>query len=145
MRTRSGHTLLELALVLGIGGSLFLLATPSLQHARDLMATRAARDYLLTQLALARVAAPAHGGAEVVLDTAAAQVLVRSAARVHSRSSLRDHFGVELTFPGQAAATATLRFDALGLGRMASRTVAVSRGRARAHLSISAYGRARSW
>ncbi|HSJ12951.1 MAG TPA: prepilin-type N-terminal cleavage/methylation domain-containing protein [Longimicrobiales bacterium] len=145
MRSRPGFTLLELALVLCIAGILVLLATPPLDRARDLVATRAARDYVLTQLALARALAPAHAGAEVVLDTVAARLSVRSPGRVHESTSLRERFGVGVELSGQSSGSVALRFDGMGLGRMASRTVTFRRGRAQAHVSISAYGRARPW
>lgn len=145
MQTRTGYSLLELTLVLALGGILLLLATPPLHHARDIFATRAARDYVLGQLALARTLAPAYAGTEVVLVPAAAELGVRSTARLHTLTSLRERFGVELGLSGAAADTVALRFDAIGLGRMANRTLAFTRGRASARISISTYGRARPW
>jgi prepilin-type N-terminal cleavage/methylation domain-containing protein len=142
---QTGYTLLELAIVLTIAGILLLLATPGFGPGRDVLATRAARDHLLAQIALARVLAPAHGGAEVVLDTASARVVVRAGARVYSEASLQQHFGVRLGLAGQAPGPVVLRFDAIGLGRMSSRTITLSRGDASGHVSISAYGRARAW
>jgi hypothetical protein len=38
---------------------------------------------------------------------------------------------------------AVLRYDALGLGRVASQTLLFTRGRAEARLTVSAYGRIR--
>lgn len=143
MRRPSGFSLLELALVLSLAGILLLLATPALHHARDVFATRAARDYLITQLALARVLAPAHAGSELQLDTAAALLAVRAGLRVHVRTSLHERYGVALGLAGPG--TVALHFDAIGLGRMSNRTITLTRGRARAGLSISAYGRARPW
>ena len=143
MRSPSGYSLLELALVLVMAGILLLLATPALHHARDVFATRAARDYLITQLALARVLAPAHAGSEVRLDTAAAILAVRAGTREHVRTSLHERYGVALGLAGPESVA--LRFDGIGLGRMSSRTITLTRGSARAGLSISAYGRARPW
>jgi hypothetical protein len=48
--------------------------------------------------------------------------------------------GVEISVPG-GAATATLTFDALGLGVVASRTLVFRRGDAEVRLVVSARGR----
>jgi len=41
--------------------------------------------------------------------------------------------------------TVVLRFDALGVGRMTSRTFRVRRGSAEAGLTVATYGRVRRW
>jgi prepilin-type N-terminal cleavage/methylation domain-containing protein len=145
MINRSGFTLVELSCAVVIGAIFLTLVTPAIRQGRDVLAARAARDHLLQSLALARAVAPVHAGAEVVLDTAGARVRVQSGARIHEQLGLGERFGVSLVVQGSAQPTVSLRFDALGIGRLANRTIVLQRGTARVGVSLSMYGRARSW
>lgn len=145
MITRPGFTLVELAFVLVLGTFLLALATPGFLRGRDALALRAAREQLLQSVALARALAPLHGSAEVLLEPATARLTVRSGERVHEQLSLRERYGVELTVEGATLAVVPLRFDGLGIGRLANRTIALRRGAARGGITLSMYGRARAW
>jgi hypothetical protein len=67
-------------------------------------------------------------------------VQVSSAGTMLRRVDLTAEFGVSLGLSG-ARSEVELRYDTLGLGRMASQTVVVRRGRAVTALTVSAYGR----
>lgn len=144
MRRRHGFTLIEIATVLALLGVLMAVAMPPLVGWRDGLAVRAARDDLATALARARIAAVATGGAALVVDPAAGRSWIRTpAADGLEPVDLRERYRVEVDVGGADAVE--VRFDALGIGRLANRRIAIRRGRARAGLTISAYGRARRW
>lgn len=149
MTRRVGHhgfTLVELAIALVVLGILIGAAAVRFARMLDRYAVRAARDALAAGIAHARAAAIASGGAELVVDLRAARYDIRvgeapSAVPV----DLRAQYGVTLATDGQSADSVVLRFDALGVGRMTSRTFRVHRGRAEAGLTVAAYGRVRRW
>lgn len=144
MRNRSGFTLLELTAALVLGGVLLTLATPAFRYAGDVIAVRAARDQLLQALTVARSLAPLHGGAELEVRSSDGRVQVVAAGRIQLVHRLHDDFRVTLG-TSNGAALVTLRFDALGIGRMASQSIVLERGDARAGVSLSTYGRPRPW
>lgn len=145
MIDRDGFTLIELAWVLVLGAFLLALATPMFLRGRDAIAVRAAREHLLQSVALARALAPGLGGSEILLEPAAGRVSVRSSGRVHESHSLAALYGVQLSVQGSTQPLVSLRFDGLGIGRLANRTIAVERGAARAGVTLSMYGRTRAW
>ena len=145
MIDRDGFTLIELAWVLVLGAFLLSLATPAFLRGRDALAVRAARDHLIQSVALARALAPALGGSELLLEPGAGRVRVRSSGRVHEDHSLASLYGVRLSVQGTTQPLVSLRFDGLGIGRMANRTIALERGGSRAGVTLSMYGRARAW
>ena len=61
------------------------------------------------------------------------------------RLDLVADWGVAVSSPGFGGDTIVIRYDAIGLGRIANRTLRFERGRAVAGLTISAYGRVRAW
>jgi Tfp pilus assembly protein FimT len=139
---RRGHTLVELCaalLILTIGTS-FL--APAARRLRDRMAVVAAREALAGLVADARVQALARG--EAVLDVRADSGSAAVAVNGHATRTvaLRRDLGVEVVLPGGRTA-AELRYDALGLGEVASESVSFRRGSAEAGVVISAYGRVR--
>jgi prepilin-type N-terminal cleavage/methylation domain-containing protein len=143
MRHRSGFTLLELALVVVMLGTALALATPRLQHARHVFAVRAARAELAGAVSIARVTAVRSGGATLHIDPATGMAWIEAAdgSRLSPDYPLAARFGVGVaTSSGGGVA---LRYDGLGIGRMANASVTVSRGSVSAGLTISAYGRVR--
>jgi hypothetical protein len=98
-------------------------------------------------VARARSAAVARGGAALVVDLAGARFWVEAAAGevVGVPVDLAEHYGVRVAVDGAPAERITLRFDGLGIGRITNRTFHLRRGRAEAHLTLSAYGRPRIW
>jgi type II secretory pathway pseudopilin PulG len=139
--------LLELAVVLSILGVLVGLAYPSLRRGLDGIAARGARDALGMGVARARAAAVARGGAALIVDIQGARFWVEAAAgdTVGRPVDIGKRYGVRLALEGAPAERVALRFDGLGIGRVTNRTFQVRRGRAEAHLTLSAYGRPRVW
>lgn len=144
---RSGTTLLELLCVLAIMGVLLGMAALPIGYAGDVLGARAARDAILAAAAATRALAIQHGGADLSLDAATGSVSVatRDGAVTDTLVSLARAYRVSIDFADPRVEAATLRFDALGIGRLANRTVRVSRGRVVAGVTFSAYGRARPW
>ena len=146
MRNRCGHTLLELLVVLALLAIAIGLAYPATRAVADAWAVRAARDAAAALLASTRAAAIAHRGAELLVVPADGTVLLRRAgAAPEPRLRLRDEWRVRVISPAFSGDTLVVRYDALGLGRVASRTLRFERGRAVAGLTIASYGRVRRW
>lgn len=142
MLTRSGTTLLELLFALIITTIVATMALPSLLHARRVLAVRAARAEVAAALASARSAAVLNGGAALHIDTARGVVWLESSdgVRIGDARPIAARHGVAL----EAERTPlVIRYDALGIGRLANATVRVRRGDVVAALTISAYGRVR--
>ena len=141
MLLRTGYTLLEIAIVLTIAAIILLLAVPTLARGRDALAVRSARSDLANAVALARSTAIVAGGAQVIINAPAATVTVQTASGAVTRDTLflRTMYGV--TVESDGAVPTVLRFDALGIGRLANATVRVRRGGQMAALTVSSYGR----
>ena len=136
---RAGHTLLELVVflsLLGIGAS---AALPAARRSADRAAVSGAREALAGLVARTRTEAMTLGGASLHARASDATVWVQAGDSVIGLRRLGDDFGVTLDV---GAAEAELPFDALGLGRRASRTLVVRRGQEDARLVVAAYGRA---
>jgi Tfp pilus assembly protein FimT len=146
MEQRTGTTLVELLLALCLLGILTGLAAPAMGRGLDRFAARAARDELAAALSRTRSAAVALGGAGLVVDPGRAVFWIRSATgdTVLSPVDLLARHGVGMEV-GRAAGPFELTYDALGIGRMTSRTIRLVRGTAVATVTVSAYGRARTW
>jgi hypothetical protein len=143
-RHRPGTTLTELAIALVLIGVLATLVLVPFGRLLDRLAVAGARDAVAARVAQARVLAPTHGSARVVVEPGSGAVRVE--APIGSPASA----GVDLTAWGVAVAAdghaaIELDFDGLGLGRMANRTLVFRRGAAEARLSLSIYGRPRRW
>jgi prepilin-type N-terminal cleavage/methylation domain-containing protein len=142
---RKGHTLIELLAVLATMGIALLMAAPPVERLLDGLAVRSARDALVVELARTRLLARTHGGALLLLDANAATAVIvsESGDTLHPPLLLHAHYrtGLELG----SSAQATIRYDALGIGRLANRTLHVVRGGSAARITVSAYGRVRAW
>ncbi len=145
MRYHGGLTILEMVLVLLLAGILAGLAWPPLARARDGALVRAARDDLAVTIARTRSAALARGGATFVAEADTDRFWVRGAGAdtVAGPVDVRARYGVGLETVG--GPVAELRYDALGIGRLASRTFRLRRGDAEAGVTVSSYGRVRTW
>jgi prepilin-type N-terminal cleavage/methylation domain-containing protein len=137
---RVGFTLLEITVVLTLSAVLLALAVPRLSSLRDRSAVRAAADDVGGSFAAARAAAIARRAAvAIVLDTAAASVLVRAGGQVLARRALRAIYGVGLSSNRDSAV-----YDARGLGYgVTNLTVVVRRGAIVDTLTMSRLGRVR--
>ena len=140
----SGHTLIETIVVLAILAGLLSIAAPAMIRWRDGAAVRSARDDLAAALGWTRLAAASHGGAALIVDPLTARYSVR-VERGSGRPSvdLGGRYGVTID-PGTDRPV-VLRYDALGIGRLTSRTIRIRRGAAEAGVTVSAYGRYRRW
>jgi len=137
-----GHTIVELLFVLTLMGATAASLAPTAGRYLERASVVSAREALVGVLAEARLAAMESGNATVRISanpwTAAATVgdsTVRALA-------LGEEYGVVLSLGG-GRSEAEIRFDALGLGRVASQTIGFSRGDASAELVVSSYGRVR--
>lgn len=144
MNRQRGTTLIELLLVLALLTTLLGVALPGVGKWRDLHAARAARDELAAGLAWARLAAVSNGGSTLVVDEVTARFwMTTPAGPVGAAVDLGDRYAVRLELG--AAERVALQYDALGIGRHASRTIRLRRGSAEAGLVVSSYGRVRRW
>lgn len=140
-RVGGGFTLPELLTVLLLLSLGVTFLVPTARRLVDRMAVLAAREAVVGMLVRVRAQAVAAGGAELELDPARNRVEVLEAPGAGGSIDLAREFGVELGPAGAAASR--LRFDPLGLGRTANRTLEFRRGRVADTLTISAYGRVR--
>ncbi len=81
------------------------------------------------------------GAASLRVRTVESDLAVLTADSMVAVLHLGSQFGVAIELGGRAA-EAELHFDGLGLGRVASRTITLRRGREEVALVVSAYGRA---
>jgi hypothetical protein len=137
---RFGHSLLDLAVAMTLMGVGVGVLIPAARLQQDRIAVLSAREALIAKVARARREARASGGAAVQLRRAGGRVWVEAQGPVRDTLALEERFGVRLELGAESAAIA---FDALGVGRLANRSLALVRGDARATVTISAYGRVR--
>lgn len=137
-----GHTLIELIFVLLLVGVAAASVAPTARQARDHAAVAAAREALVGLLAEARQDAIETGGASVRISESTGRAELSVGGSVLRDVAMLAEFGVTLDLGG-ARPDVELRYDALGLGRMASETLVFRRGDAVAQLIVSSYGRVR--
>jgi len=136
----SGYTLLELTTVLLILGLALFLLLPTARSQIDRLAVVGAREEVTGLFHRARMAAVARGGASIHLTARPPSVEIRTGLELLARTDLAGGYGVTLTL-SQDRETAVLGFDALGLGRVSSQTLVLTRGKAEARLVVSSFGR----
>ncbi|HET9947475.1 MAG TPA: hypothetical protein VFQ22_00990 [Longimicrobiales bacterium] len=136
-----GYTLVEMTLVLLLLGLTTASVAPGARRWRDRAAVLSAREAVIGLLAQARLAAVERGGASVRLSADGDRAELVAGGVVLRAADLGAELGVDLQLGASVAAE--LRYDALGIGRMASRTLQFRRGDQAATLVVSSYGRAR--
>jgi len=136
-----GYTLLELTLVLVLAGTLLGVAVPRGAAVLDRIAVTVARDIVAASLARTRALAISRGGATLVLRRRPLRLRIEDATGTLAPGGnpALPH-GIELETSGTDAEI-QIRYDALGIGRLASRTLRFRRGDAVATLVLSSYGR----
>ena len=137
-----GHTLVELLFILTLLGATTASLAPTARQYRDRASVVAAREALVGVLSEARLAAMESGEAiaRVTVDPAVVAATVRDSTI--RRVALGSEYGVVVSLNGGQSEVG-LRFDALGLGRLAGQTIGIERGEASADLIVSSYGRVR--
>jgi prepilin-type N-terminal cleavage/methylation domain-containing protein len=136
-----GFTVVELVVVLLLIGVTTASIAPAARRQRDRALVVGAREAVVGLVAEARTVAMATGAASVriVADPARAEVV--SQARILRAAVIAEDFGVSLVIGGSSQVELT--YDALGLGRVASQTIAFTRGGQTTELVVSGYGRVR--
>jgi prepilin-type N-terminal cleavage/methylation domain-containing protein len=143
MTTRNAFTLLEVLLVLMVLGLLAGLAGPTAIRGRDVMAVRAAQRELAAALAVTRAAAIRNGGASFVLDLESGSAWIEAGVgRLAGDYPIGSRYGVRVTCA--RATPVRIRFDGLGIGRLANTVLRVERRNVSATVTVSAYGRVRT-
>lgn len=137
---RTGTTLIEIGVAVGILGLMAGLTFPRFGTYRDRIAVDAAATSTLSLLATARHAALRRAALTAVhLDTARATILIIAGPDTLERRSLRDVHGVTMTTSRDSIA-----FAPSGLGYGAANTqIIIRRGQAADTISVSRLGRAR--
>lgn len=144
MRKRPGHTLLELSIVLMLATLFATLAVPSFLRGRHALAVRAARAELVATIAAARSTAILTGGATAVVDMPGSAIWIEApdGSRIGDARELGHSHGIELEHSRYSRID--IRYDALGIGRLANTSIRIRRGDVTSTITISAYGRVRS-
>jgi type II secretory pathway pseudopilin PulG len=137
-------TLTETCLALTLIGILGSAAVPSARHGLAVVQVRAAREAVFGAAMRTRAVAIAQGGAELIVDTTEKTALVVNAAGAVIHTTALTSHRVEL-IADASSSRVIIRYDARGIGRMASRTLRFRRGDVEAGLTISSYGRVRRW
>jgi type II secretory pathway pseudopilin PulG len=137
---RSGYSLLDLTVALGLMGMGASILVPSARRHVDRNAVLAAREAVIAELARARRESRLSGGAVLQLRRAGSLLWIEAADLPRDTLALEERYGVRMD-PG--ATSAAVAFDALGIGRLANRTLTFTRRDASARVVVSAYGRVR--
>lgn len=137
-----GFTLFELCAALLLASVALGAAVPGVRSIQDRLAVVAAREAVAGLIAEARTVALHRGGASVSVTTAPPRAWSEAGDSLLRTISLDAelHVSVHLS---RGKAAARLRYDALGLGQVASETLRFRRGDAEASLVVSGYGRVR--
>lgn len=141
---RAGTTLPELIVVTGLLSILGAMTFSASAGVRDSVAVRAARDMVAGQIAGARAHAVLLGSARLHVDATRGVLTLEAPVGTHRGTQSLGALDVAVSVDG-AGAEVSLDFDALGLGRLANRTLRFRRRTAEARLTLSSFGRARRW
>jgi prepilin-type N-terminal cleavage/methylation domain-containing protein len=136
-----GFTVVELVVVLLLLGVTTASVAPAARRQRDRALVLGAREAVVGLIAEARTAAMESGAASVRIVAVPARAEVVSQARILRTAAIASDFGVSIAIGGSSQVE--LMYDALGLGRVASQTIAFTRGREATELVVSGYGRVR--
>lgn len=139
---RPGHTLLELAAGLLLASLGLAAILPAGAGLRDRLAVVGAREAVAGLAAEARSAALVFGGADVRVASDPWRAWVQVGDSSGPPVALERELGVTVELSRDRRET-ILRYDAMGLGRVANETLRFRRGAAERSLVISSYGRIR--
>lgn len=139
-----GYTLVELAAVLLLLALAGAAVAPAGRRLRDRAAVVAARESVAGLVAEARASALAWGGSSVHLEADPWRAWYVAGDSVRRALALERELGVTVLLSRGRPST-EVRFDALGLGRVASETLRFARGEAVSGLVLSGYARVRRW
>ena len=139
---RRGFTLLELAGVLALLALTASLSFPLGRSAKERLSVVGAREELVGLITRARGEALRRGGSSLIIVRDPPEIRVEANGAILHRVDLGATWRIELVLSG-GRPSVELRFGSSGLGRMAARSVTLTRGSAVARLIISAYGRVR--
>ena len=139
-----GYTLVELATVLLLLGLASSTLLPLARRSGDRAAVVSAREAVTGLVAEARVASRTHGEASVHLAAEPWRAWIEADGEVTRLVALAADLGVDVVL-SRGRTRAELRFNALGLGEVASQTLVFRRRKAQAGLVLSSYGRVRRW
>jgi prepilin-type N-terminal cleavage/methylation domain-containing protein len=139
---RRGFSLLEMLAALTILSVIAASSFPVLRGAIDRFAVLGAREEVAGLFHRARMEAITHGGSRVRARRSPPVLELLLGPEVVEQVDLERSYRTTLTL-SRDRPESTLRYDALGLGRVASQTLLFSRGSAEARLTVSAYGRIR--
>jgi len=137
---RNGFTLLEMVVVTSLLAMVLAAGVPAARRSIDRMAVVGAREGLVGMVIRTRSEARARGGAALVVDPLQGRARIESRIGVVDSLDLGRAFGVRVQ-TGVTDRSVRLEFDGLGIGRVASRTIAIRRGAGRAAIVVSSYGR----
>jgi prepilin-type N-terminal cleavage/methylation domain-containing protein len=137
---RGGFTLLELITVVTLLGLALGELLPAGRSLLDRMAVVSAREAAVGLFHRVRMEAVTRGGARLVVESSPPmlRVLSGSSSQIVKEVPVPDGVTLELS---RGRLKVELRFDAMGLGRVASQTLVFQRGEARATLVVSSLGR----
>lgn len=134
-------TLVELVTVLAVTGTLAALAAPRVGGVVDAWTVRQAREEVVALLYRARLEARRHGEATVVVESGGgAWLLVPGWDETPRWDPQVPGLAIEVAGSRDRA---EITFGAAGVGRVASATLIVSRGRREQRIVVSSYGRIR--
>jgi prepilin-type N-terminal cleavage/methylation domain-containing protein len=139
---RRGFTVIELTVALLLMAATLSALLPAARRQRDRMAVVAAREALVAMLARTRRDARLAGGATLLVRREPGTAWIETTGAPRDTLELAEEFGVRLEL---SSAEVRLAFDALGIGRLASRSLVLARGEESAGVAVSAYGRVRRW
>jgi prepilin-type N-terminal cleavage/methylation domain-containing protein len=137
---RQGTTLPELVVVLALLAVVGTAALPAARRQADRAALAGAREAVAALVLRTRLEAMLRGGATLSFDVGTGRAWISAGDSSVVELALTREFGTTLELGGYAEGT-TLAFDALGIGRLASRTIVLRRGQDRASIVVAAYGR----
>jgi Tfp pilus assembly protein FimT len=139
---RRGYTLFEICAVLLLAAVAVSALLPAGKAVVDRMAVVAAREAVAGLVADARVAAVTHGGATVQMRSGPWRAWAQVGDSAFGLVGLEELLSVTVEL-SQDRSASELRYDALGLGQVASETLRFRRGSSSSVLVVSGYGRVR--
>jgi hypothetical protein len=137
---RKGFAFLELVTVMALIGVTLAEGVPLARRLADRMAVVGAREEVMGLFHKVRMEALARGEATILLVVSPPSAQIWSGGLLRVSMDLGEAYGVDLAL-SMGRDRAELIFDALGLGRVSSQTIRVSRGGAVAILVVSSLGR----